>query len=301
MDRVDTPLFTFAHISDLHFATLSVNPLQFFSKRWLGNANVFFTRKHAFDPSGLDSLIPFFRQQQVDSVLITGDLSSTSQRSEFIQARAWIQSLHAAHFPTFAIPGNHDHYTKSAYQKRLFYDFFPDRYDAHCPYSLREEGLTLAKLGHRWWICLLDTALATSLISSRGLFSKKTETSLVSALQAIPREDNVIMLNHFPLFTNESTRKELVRKEALKQLLSQFPNVRLFLNGHTHRHSIADLRASQLPLILDSGSTAYKHSGTCNLIRIGTQGCAVEAFKRTLSATNSDWKSFSSAHFTWES
>lgn len=303
MTLADKSLFTFAHISDLHFAKLSLNPIQFFSKQWLGNANVLLTRKRAFDPDSLTTLFPLFAEKQVDSVFITGDLSSTSQPSEFAQARELVNSLKSENLRVFAIPGNHDHYTKRAYESRLFYDFFPARYDTACPYSLKEEGVTLFYLGKEWWLCLLDTALATSLISSRGLFSEKTEAALEAALKSIPAGQNVIMLNHFSLFTNESTRKELVRKEALKNILSQFPQVKLFLHGHTHRHAIADLRASQLPIVLDSGSTAYKHAGTCNFIHIGKQGCLVEAFKNTLHPTEGygEWECFATAHFAWKS
>ena len=40
-----------AHISDLHFAKLSLNPFQIFSKRFIGNANSLLSRKKVFIPA----------------------------------------------------------------------------------------------------------------------------------------------------------------------------------------------------------------------------------------------------------
>jgi 3',5'-cyclic AMP phosphodiesterase CpdA len=202
----------------------------------------------------------------------------------------------------FAIPGNHDHYTKSAYRKRLFYDFFPERYDAACPYGLKKEGVTLTRRGKGWWLCLLDTALATSLFSSRGLFSTEREASLRAALSTIPAGERVILLNHFPLFSCESVRKELVRREALQKVLSDFPCVVLFLHGHTHTQAMADLRPSALPILLDSGSTAHRRSGTCHILRVNNVGCSVEALRNTCHKEKgySSWEPFAEQNYTWD-
>jgi 3',5'-cyclic AMP phosphodiesterase CpdA len=121
------------------------------------------------------------------------------------------------------------------------------------------------------------------------------EQKLEKALQQIPSDHQIILLNHFPLFSIESSRKSLIRKEALKKLLERFPNVKLFLHGHTHRHSIADLRSSNLPIILDSGSAAQKNNGTWNLIDIHPQGCEVEVFKNG----DQSWQPISKTQFKW--
>src|SRR5579871_4764227 len=111
------PLFRFAHISDLHFSNITFNPAQFLSKRWIGNGNLIFSRKHVFCSNHLPELATFFKELNIDAVLITGDLSSTSLHSEFARGKAFIDSL-KQHFKVFTLPGNHDHYTKRAYKKR---------------------------------------------------------------------------------------------------------------------------------------------------------------------------------------
>jgi 3',5'-cyclic AMP phosphodiesterase CpdA len=291
---IEKPLFRLAHISDLHFFKVGWNPLQFFSKRWLGNLNLFFTRKHALEPDNLTTLLPVFHEKKVDAVLITGDLTTTSHEEEFKLARRFVDSLRGENFKVFPLPGNHDQYTKSAYKRQLFYEHFSPTYDQ---YSLKEDQLTSAYWGDRWWLLALDTAIATSLLSSNGYFSPQLEQKLELALKEIPADHRVILVNHFPIFSTESSRKSLIRKEALKKLIERFPKIKLYLHGHTHRHCIADLRNSGLPIFLDSGSTAQKEGGTWNLIDIGEEGCEIEVFKN--SDGNGFWKPILKSNFKW--
>jgi 3',5'-cyclic AMP phosphodiesterase CpdA len=298
MNSSEKSLMRLAHISDLHFSKLTWNPSQFFSKRWLGNLNLLFARKHTFDPDCLTTLFPLFHEHQVDAVLITGDLTSTSHEDEFALAHQFVTCLQQEKFKVFTLPGNHDQYTKRAYKKQLFYNYFNTHYaqpqDPLTSLSLKEDGLTITPFGNGWWLIALDTALATSLVSSNGFFFPALEEKLEKALHAIPHDDRVILINHFPIFSNESYRKSLIRKEALKNLLERSPKIKLYLHGHTHRHCIADLRSSRLPIFLDSGSTARKEGGTWNLIDITPSGCRVEVFKNT-----TFWEPTQTSTFKW--
>lgn len=299
----EKPLLRLAHISDLHFSKLSWDLSQFTSKRWLGNLNLLLKRKHTFAPEQLTNLFPLFHERKVDAVLITGDLTSTSHEAEFALAQQFIQSLQQENFKVFTLPGNHDHYTKSAYQKKLFYQFFNPLYssqtDPISSLSLKDDGLAAVCLKGGWWLIGLDTAIATSLLSSNGYFSAEIEQKLEKTLREIPTDQSVILINHFPIFANESDRKSLIRKEALKKLLESFPKVKLFLHGHTHRHTIADLRSSNLPIFLDSGSAAQKHDGTWNLIDITVNSCDVEVFKNQSRDNSPDWQPAFKSTFKW--
>jgi 3',5'-cyclic AMP phosphodiesterase CpdA len=303
MHTIEKPLFRLAHISDLHFSKVTWNPFQFCSKRWLGNLNLLLKRKHAFSPDGLTTLFPVFHERKIDAVLITGDLTSTSHEEEFILAQQFIESLEQEKFKVFTLPGNHDQYTKKAYKNQLFYQFFNTSYAPHTDsltaFNLKEDKLTAAYFGQGWWLIGLDTAIATSLISSNGYFSPELEQKLEKTLKEIPVDHRVILINHFPIFSNESSRKSLIRKDALKKLIERFPKIKLFLHGHTHRHCIADLRSSHLPIFLDSGSTAQKEGGTWNLIEITALGCEVEAFKNTNSDGYTFWHSVIKSNFKW--
>ncbi len=300
MQATSKPLFRFAHISDLHFSKLTWDPFQLFSKRWLGNLNVLLARRHAFDSNHLTTLLPIFHERKVEAVLITGDLSSTSHPQEFLLAKEFINNLKSEGFRVFTLPGNHDHYTRQAYKSKLFYDFFDSKYDEHSDYCLKKDGVTATALKEHWWLVVLDTALSTSLLSSNGLFSPEIEQRLKEVLDKIPFNDAVILMNHFPIFSNEFSRKNLLRREALKQLLEKHKQVKFFLHGHTHRHSIADLRHSQLPIILDSGSTALKKRGSWNLIDITSKGACVEGFKSNHEEGKASWEPFVKSSFSWE-
>jgi len=289
-------LLVLAHLSDLHFSHLEWGLSQFFSKRWIGNVNLFFKRKRTFVPEALTSLIPLLHEQKVDVVLITGDLSSTSHEKEFALAEAFIENLRQENFKVFLLPGNHDQYTKKAFRQKLFYQFFDKFAASDLPFSLKEDGLTASHLGHSWWLITLDTAIATSLLSSNGYFSPQLEDKLERALEQIPADHQVILSNHFPLFANESARKSLIRREALRQVIERFPKIRLFLHGHSHRHTIADLRSSNLPIILDSGSTAHIHQGSWNLLHLASQGCELDVFKKQ---TPEAWQISTKSTFKW--
>lgn len=257
-----------AHISDLHFVKPSWNPFQFFSKRWLGNLNLLFSRKNDFLPERLAPLPSLFRELGINHVIISGDVSTTSHKKEFEEAAKFVEKIEG--MEVFTIPGNHDHYTRSSYRKKTFYNYFPG--------SLRDSGVAAKQIDSNWWIVTLDTALATSLISSRGKFSLELEAKLKEQLSFIPSHHNIILVNHFSFFQNDTPRRTLERGKELQALIQNYPNVKLYLHGHSHRHCIADLRPNNLPIILDSGSTPHRTLGSWNLIDISSKGCSIDVF-----------------------
>lgn len=258
-----------AQISDLHFGSVALSPFQFFSKRWLGNFNYFLNRKKEFLHDRLSELIDFFKEHGITHVLITGDLSVTSRKKEFKLANRFIKLLQKEGFIVFSIPGNHDHYTKRSHRKRHFYRFFEHKYDATCPFSLQEHGVTYTQLQEGLWLVAIDTAVATSWRSSQGHFLPKVEEALEKVFQEIPKKDKIIVINHFPFFENDVVKKQLVRGTFLKQQLQKQNNVILYLHGHSHRQTVADLRGNDLPIISDCGSTPHRKNGACHLFHFG--------------------------------
>jgi len=286
-----------AQISDLHFSKPSWNPSQFFSKRWIGNLNLLLTRKREYEHQRLLTLPDFFKNAAVDHVLITGDLSTTSLEQEFELAADFIKRLKDAGLSVMAIPGNHDQYTKKVYRDSLFYRFF----DSALSKNLKEHKVAVKKLNDNWWVVLLDTALATPLLSSRGLFSLEVEKNLTAALSEIPAGQNVILANHFPFFEGDSDRTTLLRSEHLRAKVKQFPQIKLYLHGHTHRHCIADLQSSGYPIVLDSGSTPHRSKGAINLIELSQEGCNIEVFqwKQKENSLLSKWEEIRRVNCPW--
>lgn len=283
-----------AHISDLHFAKSCWSFSQFFSKQWLGNVNLVFARKKDYLQDRLLVLPELFQTLKIQHVIISGDLSTTSQHKEFAMALKFVSSLKEKGFEVITIPGNHDQYTKKAYKNKWFYDYFPSSFGAIENYNLKEHGVAAKQLNDLWWIVALDTALATSLFSSRGLFSEPIEAKLKELLRTLPETVHVILVNHFPFFQNSTPRVWLERGPELQALIRTFPKIKFYLHGHSHRHCIADLRVDGLPIIGDSGSTPHREEGSWNLLEISPQGCTIDVFK-----WNDAWKKERKVEFKW--
>ncbi|MFI5334875.1 MAG: metallophosphoesterase family protein [Chlamydiales bacterium] len=262
-----------AHLSDLHFAKLSLNPFQFFSKRWLGNLNLLFFRRKEFDPLQLNTLPELFKSLDVKLVIISGDLSTTSRRKEFRLAQKFVEKIRNKGIQVVTLPGNHDQYTKCAYKKKLFYKYFNS--------PLKDEGVMVQKLEGGWNLIALDAAIATSLASSRGLFSQELERSFKKLLSELPEKEPILLVNHFPFFQHQGPRKSLERGEALRAILKDDPRIKLYLQGHTHLQTVADLRPSGLPIILDSGSATQRKDGHFHLLDLSLKKCVVEPFQWT--------------------
>lgn len=268
-----------AHISDLHFGSFSVNPLQFFSKRWIGNFNFLLNRKKAFDYNRLIELINHFKELEVTHVVITGDFTVTARSIEYQMGQRFVKLLEKEGMQVFTIPGNHDHYTQRSFEKKHYYRFFPAAFDPKCPLNLRDHCVTYTKVGNRLWLMGLDTAIAAPLLSAEGLFGPVVEENLKKALAHIPEDETVILLNHYPFFRTSLKRHGLGRAEVLEELLKKAPNIGLYLHGHTHRQVIADLRESELPIISDTGSTPHIKGGACHLFEIDDNAIRLVAYK----------------------
>lgn len=268
-----------AHISDLHFGSVSLNPLQFFSKRWVGSLNFLFNRKKTFKYNRLIELIDLLKNQKVTHVVITGDFTVTARSVEYQMGQRFIKLLQNEGLKVFSVPGNHDHYTMSSFLKKRFYRFFPPSFDSHCPLNLRDHCVTFSKIGDGLWLLGLDTAIASPLFSAEGLFGPVVEKNLNKALNFIPKDEKIILFNHYPFFINDKKRRGLKGAENLKKLLQKAPNIDLYLHGHTHRQIIADLRESKLPIISDTGSTSQINDGACHLFEINNHTIELVAYK----------------------
>ncbi|MCP5510095.1 MAG: metallophosphoesterase [Chlamydiales bacterium] len=283
-----------AHISDLHFAKISYGPGQFFSKRWLGNLNLMLRRGKAFCNKRPFKLIPKFKELGIEACLITGDFTSTGNQAEYTLAKNFVTALQDAHIAVYAIPGNHDTYTKSNAAEKTFFDYFPSRFWKSA-FGLAENRCTVSKLTDGWWLLALDTTLATSLISSQGLFPEELEALLPKALAEIPKGEKVLMMNHFPFAQNERPRRRMLRGRALQAFLETHPQIQIYLHGHTHRLVLADLRPSNLPIVLDSASASHQELSSWNFIDLQKDVCNIQVWQWK----NDNWNPTKQERFTF--
>lgn len=283
-----------AHISDLHFSKLSFSCTQFFSKRWLGNFHLLFHRNRNHSNKQPFSLPKLFATLGVTHVIITGDLTTTSLTKEYELASLFINQLHNYGIKIFSIPGNHDHYTKNSYKNKLFYRYFPNKFPTPAKFNLRDHGVALYQLTKEWFLLLLDTTLATSLFSSNGFFSPTIESNLLKILALIPKDKKIILANHFPFSSPEKPNRHLLRRTYLQKMLQVHPQIKFYLHGHTHKQHITDLRSSQLPIVVNSGSASFQE-GSWNLLRFYHLRCDIDAYLWQ----NNHWHIKSKYTFQW--
>jgi len=269
-----------AQVSDFHYTHITWNPFRLLSKRIFGNLNWLFKRKSGFSTDLLDCLPQLFRDLEVDLVLLGGDFTTTAAQEEFLLAQQFVRKISQ---PWIAIPGNHDHYTYRSFKKKHFYQYLSNQEKPISQssdfFTLKDHGIEAHQIAPNYWIIALDTARATNPYSSRGLLSEKLEKYMEELLALIPLDSTILVLNHYPFFQNDEHRRTLERGEALQALLQKDKRVRLYLHGHTHRHTIADLQPNHLPVILDSGSCAATHKASWNLIDLKEQGCEISVYK----------------------
>lgn len=225
----------------------------------------------------------------MDLILWGGDFTTTALLEEYEDALRFCQQ-----FPqkALAIPGNHDHYTYRSFRKKHFYRYFSN--PPSSPLLLKEHRIEVHPIAPQWHLIALDTARPSPPASSRGLFSEDLEERLKDALRRLPQGEFAILWNHYPFFDQEHAHRNLERREALHKILEETPQIRLYLQGHTHRHAIADLQPSRLPILLDSGCPVQKEKATWNLIDLLPDTCEISAFHWEKS-----WRPFKEEKIVW--
>lgn len=283
--------FRLAHISDLHFFDNAVHWKDMFSKRALGHLNATLFRKNIHSEEPLLQIPELFKALDLDGVVITGDISSTSQIQEFEKAKQWLQQF--PELKTFIVPGNHDAYTKKSFREKACFQTLS--FNEKGIGSLQEDGLELHHIFENWWLILLDTAVPTAFFSSGGLFSKKLEEKLSYLLSHLDQNQSIILASHFPI-VNCSWRKKLFRSSKLLEICKKHPHIKLYLHGHLHSSALVDLREENLPICIDSGSLSHKDKGGWNFLEFNTSNAF--SYKQYL-WQNDSWKINTESSFQW--
>lgn len=222
---------TFAHLTDFHFWQVVLNPFRLMGKRFLGNANVIYKRRHEFAAARAEPYVDYVLAQGVNTAVLTGDFTSTSTTPEFKAGAAMAQRLADAGLTVYAIPGNHDVYTWASKRTRRFERYF----DAWYP----EEGLPAKRTlpgGHD----LVFVPTVTPDIQSRGRITDVEVEGVRELLRTAT--DPVVVAGHYPLlhetyaYTAPPPR-QLRNAAALRDALGASGKAVLYIAGHVHRFS----------------------------------------------------------------
>lgn len=253
-----------------------LSPFQFFSKTWIGNANLLLKRGQRLKPLTAESVKTILEELKPDLCIFSGDFTTTSQPKEFEKATNFIKKLESLNIPLLKIPGNHDHYTKKAYAKKLFYNYLsnnaPGKFST---FTLKNDGFEIYLLEDAT-VILLDQTKATPWFTAYGHMSQKVSEQIKEALSSVAQIKPFIFVGHFPLIKSQDGRfhHSLKGSNHLIELLQTF-SPSFYLHGHNHNLCITQKHGFTQ---VDSGSLSDVQKGS--FIVLDTQNSKIIPYMR---------------------
>jgi 3',5'-cyclic AMP phosphodiesterase CpdA len=266
------PLFTIAHISDLHIPPLpKAGFWQLANKRLLSYLSWHRKRKYEHQQQTLDALRVHLGQVNPDHICITGDLTNITLPAEVDQAQDWLRNL-AEESRISVIPGNPDALVPGSLQYAL---------RSWQPWMQDDDGRIGFPFLHRRGpvnIIGISTAVATPPLLSLGWIGKRQlqRTEAMLAEIASEHRPSLLLIHHPPHDRACSPRRGLSDRRKLHQLLQRQP-VTAVLFGHLHYPIRAELpgRDGPIPALgTASGSAvgAYKARAHYHLLKFTEVG-----------------------------
>lgn len=224
------PAFRLVHLSDIHVWGYCFNPFLLMGKRAVGMASLLLGRAERFPQKRLPEVVDRVQSLRPDHVLISGDLTTTALRDEFLDASEGLTPILADPDRATIIPGNHDRYTWSATRNRSFEKVFR-------PFLGADRFPWLRFVADRTAILGLDPCRPA--ISARGRLPR-AQLDTARGLWESNRGsiDRLIVACHYPVDAPEELREDLFWKrldnagELAEWLATIGPH--LFCCGHVH-------------------------------------------------------------------
>lgn len=278
---------TLAHLSDVHLAPLrGLRPGHLNIKRGLGLANWLLKRRRIHLRWVVDALVADLGRQQVDHVIVSGDLANLGLPGEHEAALAWLQSLGSPAFVS-VVPGNHDIYC------RLWRDAGVERWRANMTSDAAgaryveqaDRGFPYVRLLGKLAIVGVNSAIPTRPFSAIGQVGAQQMQALAATLDRLGRDrfTRAVVIHHPPLPGQADGRRGLVDAALLEKVLTAH-GAELVLHGHNHRdmHAVRNWPGGRIDVVgVASASTgrARTHEppgleplGRYNLIRLDAAG-----------------------------
>lgn len=258
-------MFTLAHLSDPHLAPLPfARPWALCSKRVLGYLSWNVRRKTVHTEAVLDALSKDLRESAPDHIAVTGDITNIALPEEFRRAGAWLESLGPADSVS-AIPGNHDAYTRIAWDDSMAHwrDFMTSDGNTN---ALEAGAVEFPFLRIRGNVAVVgvSSALPTLPFLATGKIGANQMSALEGTLLSLSEKGmfRVVLVHHPPVPGVSKTRKRLVDAEAFRDVIAR-TGAELILHGHTHRSSLMKLEApgGHAPVVGITSASANENQG----------------------------------------
>jgi 3',5'-cyclic AMP phosphodiesterase CpdA len=250
--------FRIAHISDLHVLELNgTHWSRFLNKRATGAVNLAGLRRNAHPVHVAELLAERLRAEDIDHVILTGDLTNLALESEFARVRQVVERIGPPDYITM-IPGNHDMYTRGALRhhrfERYFQDYLVDETD-----PLRS-ALTKGRLHYPFVrapaphvrIYGLSSAIPTPPLLAFGHVGRAQLDRLRALVAAEPPTVRVrIVLVHHNLHHRVGAAEyvaSLIDRKALGEAMHDI-HATVVLHGHTHHPHQGHLPGRRAPVV----------------------------------------------------
>lgn len=271
-----TPRDTLIHITDLHFWGIVKNPLALLNKRFLGNANVIYRRRHEFHMPQAALYGAHLAALGISECLIGGDFTSTATHKEYEMGKDFVDSLVRGGMNVHLMPGNHDVYTFESVRTRRFQQYF----GAFAP----AEGYPCRITLPGGTPLILAPTVCPNFLSSAGRITDREIEATRALVEACP-QGPILVSGHYPVlhrtagYTSGRSR-QLRNAEALRQALGETGRPILYIAGHVHRFSYTRDNVYPNLLHLTTGAFFLKRPhdpcrGAFSTIRTDGSGFAV--------------------------
>ncbi|MEM9021980.1 MAG: metallophosphoesterase [Planctomycetota bacterium] len=216
-------------LGDIHFYRLWFAPWHLLSKRILGHTNLLLNRRKVFRHELFAELVHRAVALNPDRVLLSGDLTTTALKQEFLDCAEALRPL-TDQVKTLMVPGNHDRYTFTSRRVRR-----ADRLLAGlCPPAFPHTEA----LNDRWELLALDAAVPR-VFNARGRLGAAQIEGIQRYLDTLEAGKGLVVLCHYPCVVpagvHEHESHAMEEAVQLRELLAQCPARLVYLHGHIHR------------------------------------------------------------------
>jgi 3',5'-cyclic AMP phosphodiesterase CpdA len=228
---------TIAHLSDIHLAPISGLGLTHVNiKRALGFANWMMKRRNVHLRSAIDALVGDLALQNVDHIIVSGDLSNLGLPGEHKAALTWLEALGPPKRVS-VVPGNHDIYC------RLWRDAGVERWRSYMRSDTAGSRIVQTAPGGFPFVRMLGqlavvgvcSAIPTRPFMAIGRIGEAQLAALGETLGRLAARGHrrVVVVHHPPLPGQADARRGLVDAAQLEAVLVAH-GADLVLHGHNH-------------------------------------------------------------------
>ena len=239
---------TIIHLSDLHFGKV--------------------------DPALINPLLTLIRDLGPDLVAISGDLTQRARKSEFIEARQFLDQIA---FPVMVVPGNHD-----IPWHRLWMRFFRPlaRYRQYIcrdldPFFLDKE------------IAVVGMNTARSFTTKYGRINGTQIAAMADRFRPLGSEITKILVTHHPfdLPVGDPNSHQLIGRSEMAMAVIATSEVDILLSGHLHlpragvtteRYNIAGYAALHVHAGTTISTRGRGEANSLNVLRVNAGAISVE-------------------------